>query len=60
VRLALLGAAAPAALAAWFAALADGGTVLDPLVERPWGDVDGSVRDRYGLTWLIGYAGSAA
>ena len=39
----------------WFDRLADGGTVLDPLAKRPWGDYDGQVRDRYGLRWLIGF-----
>jgi PhnB protein len=54
---ALLGTAEPAVLEHWFAALADGGTVVDPLQKRPWGDHDGQVTDRYGLTWLIGYQG---
>ncbi len=55
VLFALLGAADAATSARWFDALAAGGTVLDPLQERPWGDTDGQVRDRYGVTWLIGY-----
>ena len=53
----LLGTAEPAVLEEWFAALADGGEVLDPLALRPWGDHDGQVRDRFGVTWLIGYQG---
>lgn len=53
----LLGTAEPAVLEEWFAALADGGDVLDPLALRPWGDHDGQVRDRFGVTWLIGYQG---
>ncbi len=53
----LLGAAEPGELERWFAALADGGEVLDPLQMRPWGDHDGQVRDRFGVTWLIGYEG---
>lgn len=52
---ALLGAAGPAVLHEWFDALADGGRILDPLRERDWGASDGQVRDRYGVTWLIGY-----
>lgn len=51
----LLGAAAPEVLHHWFDALAEGGDVIDPLQERPWGDWDGQVRDAYGVTWLIGY-----
>lgn len=51
----LLGAAAPAELHRWFDALAEGGTVLDPLQQRPWGATDGQVRDAHGVPWLIGY-----
>jgi len=39
----------------WFDALVEGGTVLDPLQQRVWGGSDGQVRDRFGVTWLIGY-----
>lgn len=53
----LLGTAEPAELERWFAALAVGGEVIDPLALKPWGDHDGQVRDRFGLTWLIGYTG---
>ena len=53
--LALLGCADPTTLARWFEALADDGTVVDPLRERAWGASDGQVRDRYGLHWLIGF-----
>ncbi len=44
-------------LRGWFLALSDGGEVLDELEQRPWGDWDGQVRDRYGVTWLIGFTG---
>jgi PhnB protein len=54
----LLGTAEPADLERWFGRLADGGTVIDPLQERPWGDHDGQVTDRFGVTWLIGYQGA--
>lgn len=53
----LLGAADPATSEQWFAALADGGTDIDPLQQRPWGDHDGQVTDRFGVRWLIGYEG---
>jgi len=53
----LLGTAEPAVLEEWFAGLADGGEIVDPLALRPWGDHDGQVRDRFGVTWLIGYQG---
>ncbi|MBB5832221.1 VOC family protein [Brachybacterium aquaticum] len=55
LMMALLGAAEPATLRAWFAALAEGGEVVDPLQERPWGACDGQVRDRHGVLWLIGF-----
>jgi PhnB protein len=55
VLLALLGAADPAVSRGWFDKLAASGTVVDPLQQRPWGAYDGQVRDRYGVTWLIGY-----
>ena len=47
----------PDLLRGWFAALAEGGRVLDDLQQRAWGDWDGTVRDRFGLTWLIGFRG---
>jgi PhnB protein len=53
----LLGAAEPATLEAWFAALAEGGQVLEPLQARDWGDHDGQVLDAFGVHWLIGYQG---
>lgn len=57
VLFSLLGAAEPPELERWFAALSEGGEVIDPLALKPWGDHDGQVRDRFGLTWLIGYTG---
>lgn len=51
----LLGAAEASTLTRWFDALAEGGTVADPLQKRPWGDYDGQVVDRYGIRWLIGF-----
>lgn len=55
VSIALLGTADGPTLTRWFAALAEGGTVLDDLQERPWGACDGQVVDRFGVRWLIGY-----
>ena len=55
VLLSLLGTAGPAVLHRWFDALADGGSVTDPLARKPWGATDGQVTDRHGLNWLIGY-----
>lgn len=55
----LLGADEPDVLRHWFDALAEGGTVVDALQQRPWGDWDGTVRDAFGVTWLIGFEASA-
>lgn len=53
----LLGTAEPAELESWFQALAAEGRIVDRLQQRPWGDHDGTVVDRFGVTWLIGYQG---
>lgn len=53
----LLGTADPETLGRWFDALAVGGEVIDPLQKRPWGDHDGTLVDRHGVRWLIGYQG---
>lgn len=55
LMLSLLGTAEPATLRRWFDRLAGGGEVVDALQERPWGASDGIARDRFGLTWLLGY-----
>lgn len=39
----------------WFARLADEGTVTDGLQKRAWGTWVGSVVDRFGVAWLIGF-----
>jgi PhnB protein len=51
----LLGAADPATLHTWFAALSVEATNIDELQQRPWGDWDGTLTDRFGIPWLIGY-----
>jgi len=58
--LSVLGGGDPETSHRWFDALSEGGEVLDPLQERPWGGFDGQVRDRFGVTWLIGYEPAAA
>ena len=54
----LLGTEEPSVLERWFAALSVDGEVIDPLQVREWGAHDGQVRDRHGVTWLIGYEGA--
>ncbi|MGN8027598.1 hypothetical protein [Microbacterium sp. 22242] len=51
----LLGTADADTLTRWFAQLSDGGRVIDALQERPWGAHDGTLVDRFGVRWLVGY-----
>jgi len=60
LMLTLLGTTSPDGLHEWFAALGEGGRVVDELQVRPWGDADGQVVDRFGVHWLLGYHGSQA
>ena len=39
-----------------FEKLADGGTVLQPLVTADWGDTFGMCLDRFGIRWLVNIA----
>ncbi|HEX5919434.1 MAG TPA: VOC family protein [Nocardioides sp.] len=44
----------------WFDALSEGAqAVTTPLDTQPWGDVFGSFKDRYGISWLFNIAGDA-
>src|SRR5262245_4445493 len=43
-----------------FAALSDGGQVQMPLTKTFWSPGFGMVVDRFGLTWMVNAAGSAA
>lgn len=40
---------------AFFAGLAAGGTVTDPLSEKFWGDTFGALTDKFGINWLLNY-----
>lgn len=46
------------ALRSFFDALADGGTVMEPLTEAPWGDVFGACVDRFGTSWMVNIGSS--
>lgn len=39
--------------AAWFAALAEGGTVTMPFDRQMWGDMFGMLIDRFGIRWMV-------
>jgi PhnB protein len=47
-------------LRGYFAKLSDGGTVTMPLEKQMWGDEFGMCVDKFGVTWLVNIAGSAA
>lgn len=47
-------------LTGWFAALAEGGDVGEPLAKAPWGDSFGQVDDRWGIHWMVNIGGDAA
>ena len=40
-------------LRGYFEKLSDGGTVVMPLDQAPWGDTFGMVNDRFGIRWLV-------
>ena len=46
-----------AELSGYFERLAAAGTVVEPLVEAPWGDKFGMVTDPYGILWMVNIAG---
>lgn len=48
------------AMRAWWARLADGGTVSTPLEKQMWGDEFGTCTDRYGVEWMVNIAGPQA
>lgn len=41
----------------WFAALAEGGAPVMPLVKTFWSPCFGMVKDRFGVTWMINLQG---
>jgi PhnB protein len=44
----------------FFAALSEGGTVIEPLTVAPWGDEFGMLTDRFGVTWMVNVTGASA
>lgn len=47
-------------LRGYYDKLADGGTVLEPLKQAPWGDTFGMCVDKFGITWLVNIAGAGS
>ena len=41
-----------------FTALGAGGTIQMPLQATPWAEKYGSLIDRFGVQWMLNYAGS--
>ncbi len=46
-------------LRAWFAGLAEGGTITVPLEVAPWGDPYGQLTDKFGIVWMVNIGGDA-
>ena len=38
-----------------FTALSSGGVIEMPIAFQPWGDYWGSLKDKYGVLWMVGY-----
>jgi PhnB protein len=45
-------------LRGYYDALADGGTVVEPLERAPWGDHFGMCVDRFGTAWMVNIGSS--
>jgi PhnB protein len=38
-----------------FAALQQGGSVVQPMEDASWGDYFGMLKDKFGITWMVNY-----
>jgi PhnB protein len=47
-----------AELTGYWEKLSDGGTVLEPLAQAPWGDSFGMCVDKFGVMWLVNISGA--
>ena len=47
-------------LRGYFAKLAAGGTIGQPLEKAPWGDSFGMLTDKFGVVWMVNIAGKKA
>ncbi|KZX20354.1 VOC family protein [Rathayibacter tanaceti] len=48
-----------AELSGYWEGLADGGSIIEPLVASPWGDRFGMLVDRYGIGWMVNISAPA-
>ena len=48
-----------AELTGFYNKLSEGGTVIEPLSQAPWGDSFGMFVDRFGVNWLVNIAGAS-
>jgi PhnB protein len=39
-----------------FNALSVSGTIEMPIADQPWGDYYGSLKDKFGVQWMVNYA----
>ncbi|MGN6125698.1 MAG: VOC family protein [Humibacter sp.] len=46
------------ALRGYWDGLSQGATIVEPLVEAPWGDSFGMLVDRFGVNWLVNISAS--
>ena len=38
-----------------FNALSEGGAIEMPIADQPWGDYYGSLKDKFGVQWMVNY-----
>lgn len=48
-----------AKLRGWWERLSEGGTVMMPFEQAPWGDTFGMCIDQFGTSWMVNAAGQA-
>ena len=49
-----------AELTGYWEKLSDGATIIEPLVQAPWGDHFGMLTDRFGVAWMVNISAPAA
>lgn len=47
-------------LTGYFDRLSDGGTITEPFVKAPWGDLFGMCTDKFGTNWMVNATAPAA